>query len=73
MLKIWAAQVEEDGLSREEEKPGTILEAEGKTLKIRTGDGVLRIKELQLEGKKRMETDAFLRGYRMTPGEILGV
>lgn len=73
MLKIWAAQVEEDGLSREEEKPGTILEAEGKTLKIRTGDGVLRIKELQLEGKKRMETDAFLRGYRMTPGESLGV
>lgn len=51
--------------------PGTILEVTKKTLKIQTGRGILSVKELQLEGKKRMETDAFLRGFQMHSGELL--
>ena len=74
-LKIWAADVEEaadvpqttDGLL-----PGTIAEVTKKTLKVQTGNGLLSIRELQLEGKKRMETDAFLRGFSLTEGEKLG-
>jgi methionyl-tRNA formyltransferase len=31
---------------------------------IKTSDGYLKILTLQLEGKKRMDTDEFLRGYR---------
>ena len=35
-----------------------------KQLHIQTSNGCLAIKSLQLEGKKRMTTDEFLRGYR---------
>jgi methionyl-tRNA formyltransferase len=37
-----------------------------------TGEGTLVIKELQLEGKKRMPVDAFLRGYSVPIGTKLG-
>lgn len=71
-LKIWAADVGTDAVSGETIIPGTILEVTKKTLKIQTGEGVLSIKELQLEGKKRMEVDAFLRGFAVNTGEVLG-
>ncbi len=46
-------------------KPGEIM-TDGKTfLKFQTGEGVLEILELQLEGKKRMKTEDFLRGYKL--------
>jgi methionyl-tRNA formyltransferase len=35
-----------------------------KHLLIQTSDSFLAIKSLQLEGKKRMSTEEFLRGYR---------
>lgn len=34
-------------------------------LKVQTGDGELEIKELQLEGKRRMNVADFLRGYQI--------
>lgn len=42
------------------------FESDGKTyLKFQTGDGVLKILELQLEGKKKLKIDEFLRGYKV--------
>lgn len=39
--------------------------SDGKTfLKFACADGFIAVKELQLEGKKRMSTEDFLRGYR---------
>ena len=35
---------------------------------VQTGDGVLRVLELQIPGKKRMDTGAFLRGYTIESG-----
>ena len=35
-------------------------------------DRVLALTEVQLEGKKRMDTEAFLRGYEVLPGTVLG-
>ena len=44
--------------------PGQIL-SDGKTyLAVATADGAIGIKDLQLAGKKRMETKAFLLGFR---------
>lgn len=67
-LKLWAAEV------TEENTPGMLpamaAEVTKNTLKIQTGDGLLSITELQLEGKKRMAADAFLRGYPVEKGEI---
>ena len=53
--------------------PGTIIEAEGNRLIIATVDGALRIHELQIEGKKRMTADDFLRGNKMQSGDLLGL
>lgn len=74
MLKIWAARAEAESPGEQEKqaRPGTVLEAGKAGLRIQTGQGVLRVLELQLEGKKRMETDAFLRGFRVEQGECLG-
>lgn len=66
-LKVWQASVveEESGLA-----PGAVVEAK-KALCVQTGKGILKIEELQLEGKKRMASDAFLRGYQIEQGTIL--
>lgn len=69
-LKIWSAQVEERDT---EEKPGTVVEVNKKELKVQTGKGILSLKEVQIEGKKRMEIDAFLRGNTVKEGTVLGL
>ena len=44
--------------------PGSILSDGKSLLAVATADGALRIKELQLAGKKRMDVEAFLLGFR---------
>ena len=58
-VKIWAAEVEEGASTG---NPGRVKVAKDKLL-VECGEGYLSITELQLEGKKRMETAAFLRGF----------
>lgn len=49
------------------------LRAEGKHLFVGCGGGtLLELKEVQLEGKKRMPADAFLNGYPLLQNEKLG-
>ena len=68
-LKLWQAQVQEQ---EEEGRPGEILRVEKDAFYVKTGKGLLKIKEVQLEGKKRMDTGAFLRGFHLNTGELLG-
>lgn len=49
--------------------PGTVISTEGQGLLIATGEYSLLIKEIQPDGKKRMEVSAFLRGHPLTPGQ----
>ena len=51
--------------------PGEIVEIDKDSFVIKTGKGALKILSLQLEGKKRMDTDAFLRGVKIEKGVIL--
>ncbi|MCI7813464.1 MAG: methionyl-tRNA formyltransferase [Lachnospiraceae bacterium] len=69
-LKIWKAKVEE---RETKEKPGTVVEVSKKELKVQTGKQILSLQEVQLEGKKRMEIDAFLRGNAVEEGTVLGL
>ena len=48
---------------------GEIVRAGKDELIVKAGSGALRILEIQPEGKKRMDTASFLRGYHLTPGE----
>lgn len=69
MLKIWEAKVLPD---LETKAPcGSVISASDEGLKIQTGNGVLCVTSLQLEGKKRMDTAAFLRGYQVESGFIM--
>ncbi|MCI5494623.1 MAG: methionyl-tRNA formyltransferase [Lachnospiraceae bacterium] len=68
MLKIWKASVIDGG---DPKKAGCIIKADGKNLQIQTGDGILAVEELQLEGKKRMPAADFLRGYTILEGSYI--
>ena len=59
-------------LSAPAKPPGTVLVAERDCLFIQTGEGVLRILQLQPAGKKVLSADAFLRGYRVKAGDYFG-
>lgn len=67
-LKIWSVKVSEGG----PEKPGTVTAVSKDYIEVSTGEGALRIYELQLEGKKRMTTQAFLLGMKVEIGAVLG-
>lgn len=60
-LKIFSAEPL-DG--NKKEAPGTLITDNKTYLRFTTGDGILDIKDLQWEGRKRMKTEEFLRGYR---------
>ena len=55
--------------------PGTVMlqkESGTPSLQVATGEGVLALDRLQLEGKKAMNADEFLRGYANIVGDVLG-
>lgn len=67
-LKIWKAKV----VSHEvKASPGCILKVTKDELEVQAGNAVLALEEIQLEGKKRMTVDAFLRGYEVSEGSFL--
>lgn len=68
-FKIWDADV----LEKETDNAcGTVADVTKDTIAVQTGDGLLLLKEVQLEGKKRMTCEAFLRGYSVETGLRLG-
>lgn len=74
-LKIWEEEpVAKDGFSAQisETVPGTVLCVEKDAFYVQTGEGVLRILAVQMEGKKRMAVKDFLLGYPLQAGERLG-
>lgn len=72
-LKIYEADVvETEPENGQSVAAGTVIAVDKKSFTVQCNPGALRITSLQLEGKKRMETAAFLLGYRMTAGMELG-
>ena len=68
-LKIWEAAVE---TSESAAEPGTVVEITKNSIKVQTGQDLLVLKQIQLEGKKRMDVAAFLLGYKVETGIVLG-
>lgn len=69
VMKIWRGEVLE---ASGEQIPGTIVAVSKDSFTVQTGKGQLRILELQLQGKKRMDAAAFLRGYKLEEMMRLG-
>lgn len=74
VMKIWDAEVDFEKVETVEiveARPGTIVKVEKDAFYVQTGDGLLKVLELQIPGKKRMDAGAFLRGYQVKAGEML--
>lgn len=71
-LKIWEADVVEEGIKAGGEIPGTVARVEKDFFDVVSGKGLLRIYQVQIEGKKRMPVKAFLLGYDLKRGTLLG-
>ena len=69
VMKIWRAAAETSEAA--DVQPGTVVSVEKESFAVQTGDGILRVLEVQMPGKKRMDAGAFLRGNTMEPGELL--
>ena len=77
-LKIWKASTSDEmtkaeGTKKPDIDPGTVTGTDEVSIRVQTGDGEIRLLEIQMEGKKRMTCDAFLRGYEVIPGTRLGI
>lgn len=70
-LKIYEADVVEIPENQQRE-PGMITAVDKKSFTIQCNPGGLRVTQLQLEGKKRMNTDAFLLGFTVEEGMRCG-
>lgn len=71
LLKLFGADVVDSGKEYSAPECGIITNITQNTFDITTGSGVLRVNEVQLEGKKRMDAASFLRGYKLTEGTAL--
>ncbi len=71
LLKVFKARVETPG-SRPILTPGAVAEVSPVHLLVETGKDWLSLLEVQLEGKKRMAIEEFLRGHAIQRGTMLG-
>ena len=62
-LKLWKAIVVD-----KQGEPGVIIEVTKDSFTVACGTKALQVVEMQLEGKKRMATGDFLRGYKLEAG-----
>ena len=68
-VKIFKSDVVE---SNHNAAAGTVINIEKESFTVACGSNALKILELQLEGKKRMDTKSFLAGYKLEKGSLLG-
>ncbi len=73
ILKIWRARPDTNALSADS-KPGIVLETGKDGILVGTGKGVLRIIELQPEGRRRMNAEEFIAGHKkMVAGAVFSL
>ncbi len=70
-IKLWRAETPDhpatDGVA-----PGTVVSVAPSGIDVATGEGVLRLVELQRAGGKRLAAADFLRGTPVAPGQRFG-
>ncbi len=66
-IKVFTAAAEPGTVA---EAPGTVVGETAATLRVAAGKGYVSLKEVQLEGKKRIAINDFLRGCPVIPGQV---
>lgn len=76
-IKIWRARALGGGIvtlgGSDGPRPGEVLVADQlQGLLVATGDGIIKVEEIQKEGGRRMDTASFLRGFPLRPRVSFG-
>lgn len=69
-LKIWMAEALEEA---SDAAPGTIVVLGKHSFDVATGQGLLRVEEVQPDNKKRMDAGDFARGHQIKELTVLGI
>jgi methionyl-tRNA formyltransferase len=69
-LKLFSSGVDDE--SRLDGVPGRVEGKSGEALLVATGQGIVKVREIQYPGKKRLPAPDFLRGFAMREGTVLG-
>jgi len=72
LLKIYDAEIIRLSDCQSVNIPGEIIKVSKEGIAVATRRDELLIKELQIEGKRRMKAEEFIRGHKIYSGEILG-
>jgi methionyl-tRNA formyltransferase len=72
LLRIWEVGRVEHATHDPQPMPGTVAAIDFDALRVGTGDGVLPLRRLQLEGGRPIAAQAFINGHHPRPGERLG-
>ncbi len=70
-LKIFYAKAVQEQTNCQKCPVGTVVSVTKEYLDVQCGAGLLRLEDVQLEGKKRMKICDFLRGYPVSSGIVL--
>jgi methionyl-tRNA formyltransferase len=73
VLKIYKSAVEDTEGLKDGAIPGEVISVSDSGIVVAAGAGALSLRELQLEGKKRLAVKDFLSGNKILPGETTGV
>ncbi len=67
LIKIYQSEVT---ATLDQDKPGTVIQADNSGIVVQTGKDALRITELQPQGGKRMKVQDFLNGRNLKSGDF---
>lgn len=68
-MKLWKAEPLKE--TTEGIKPGTVISADERGIKIACGGRAIMVTEIQVPGKKRVEVKEYLKGNRIAAGTVL--
>lgn len=71
-LRLWEAAPVVSPTGTPHAAPGVVLAVDEAGIHVATGDGVLTLTRLQVEGGKVLSANEFANGYRMRAGDRLG-
>ena len=69
-IKVFSARVTD--FEAKDTIPGRVVGQEEGAFFVQAAEGVVEIREMQMQGKKRLAADDFLRGFPLGKGTILG-
>ncbi|HWQ80054.1 MAG TPA: methionyl-tRNA formyltransferase [Anaerovoracaceae bacterium] len=68
-MKLWQAEVLNETADK---RDGTITGVSSQGIKVAAGGRTLLLKKIQIPGKKSMDVSEFIKGNKITAGEVLG-